>query len=115
VCGPLSKDCERRVKLGVLGGLWKVLRVWIFGGIIQRRGTHVSTPELGSRGDVFVFGGILGSYADLRREYVWGNWILIGFWGFGRGITWGCEEGGQYVTPMHLKLCCVKLGVCEVP
>jgi hypothetical protein len=40
-----------------------------FGGIIQRRGGRVSTLEIGSRGGVLCFGGILGGHADLRREF----------------------------------------------
>jgi hypothetical protein len=43
-------------------GIWKI---W---GKVRRRGGRVSIPEIGSRGDVFVFGGILGFCAELRRE-----------------------------------------------
>jgi hypothetical protein len=39
----------------------------------QRRGAHVSTLEIGSRDELFSFGGIWGVYAVLRREIVWGN------------------------------------------
>jgi hypothetical protein len=37
---------------------WKILRELRFGGTLQRRGVHVKLPERGSRGEVFVFGGI---------------------------------------------------------
>jgi hypothetical protein len=39
-------------------GFWKVLGVGIFGGQVQRRGTHVKTPEKGSRDGELSFGGI---------------------------------------------------------
>jgi hypothetical protein len=45
------------------------------GELIQRRGVHVNTPEKGSRGDAFCFGGIYEIHADLRREFKWGNLI----------------------------------------
>jgi hypothetical protein len=44
-----------------------------FLGRVQRRGARVNIPEIGSRVGVFVLGGILGFYAELRREYCWGN------------------------------------------
>jgi hypothetical protein len=50
---------------------------------IQRRGAHVNTPEIGSRGDAFCLGGIYEIHADLRRESKWGNlkgdffWVLL--------------------------------------
>jgi hypothetical protein len=37
----------------------------------------VSVPKIGSRVGVFCFGGILGFYADLRREYIWRNLFLV--------------------------------------
>jgi hypothetical protein len=43
---------------------------------IQRRGTDVNVPEIGSRGVLLCFGGILGIYADLRREFNLGNLSL---------------------------------------
>jgi hypothetical protein len=73
------------------------LRNWIFWGNRQRRGVDVNVPEIGSRDGVFVFGGILGFYAILRREWVWGNFNLEffgGLFGVPREVT---EEGGQYV------------------
>jgi hypothetical protein len=53
--------------------VWKDLGIEFFWGKIQRRGTHVNPPKIGSRGDVNCFGGILGIYAVLRRELEWGN------------------------------------------
>jgi hypothetical protein len=32
--------------------------IGIFGGVVQRRGVHVNTPDLGSRVGVFCIGGI---------------------------------------------------------
>jgi hypothetical protein len=64
---------------------------------VQRRGVHVNTLKIGSRGDAFCFGGILGFYADLRRESFRGNFI----WGFFGvlvvSLRGGIEEGGQLV------------------
>jgi hypothetical protein len=63
----------------------------------QRRGAHVSVPEIGSRGEVLCFGGILGIHAELRREFNWGNWNLVVF-GLLGGSPRGCiEEGGPVV------------------
>jgi hypothetical protein len=63
----------------------------------QRRGTHVSTLEIGSRGANKCFGGIYGFYADLRREIDWRN-LKLEFFGVllvgPRKLT---EEGGQLV------------------
>jgi hypothetical protein len=69
----------------------------IFGiwGKVRTRGTHVNTAEIGSRGAVFCFGGILGIYAELRRELVGRSLDLIVFWSLGGVSTWGGEEGGQ--------------------
>jgi hypothetical protein len=50
------------------------------GELIQRRGTHVNSPEIGSRGDAFCIGGIYEIHADLRREFFWGNFIWVIFW-----------------------------------
>jgi hypothetical protein len=62
--------------------------------VVQRRGVHVNTPKRGSRDGVFCFGGIWGVYAELRRDFNWGN-LKLGFFGvmFGvpREVT---EEGG---------------------
>jgi hypothetical protein len=73
--------------------------VWDFGGWVQRRGARVNIPEIGSRGELFVFGGIMGIYAELRREYNWGNLN----WGFFEGLfevpRRGAEEGGTVVFP----------------
>jgi hypothetical protein len=57
---------------------WKFFE-WIgFLGQVQRRGTHVNIPELGSRVGAFCFGGILRVHADLRREFWWGD-LGLGF------------------------------------
>jgi hypothetical protein len=75
----------------------KVLGIWKFleGG--QRRGAHVSVPKIGSRGAHLCFGGISGSYADLRREWVWGNLDLMVFWFLGVSPREVTEEGGTFV------------------
>jgi hypothetical protein len=49
-------------------GNWKVFGFEDFGDRVQRRGAGVNVPEIGSRGEVLCFGGILGVHADLRRE-----------------------------------------------
>jgi hypothetical protein len=58
-------------------GKWSGIGIGIldfgFWGNRQRRGTHVSTPERGSRDGVFCTGGILKFHAVLRREMEWGN------------------------------------------
>jgi hypothetical protein len=57
----------------------------------------VNVPKIGSRGELFCFGGISGFYADLRREFIWGNLKLIVF-GVLFGGPRGCiEEGGPTV------------------
>jgi hypothetical protein len=82
---------------GWLDKIRKDLRNWNFWGTVQRRGVHVNTLKRGSRVGVFVFGGISGFYADLRRELRWGNLNLAVF-----GVLFGVprestEEGGQFV------------------
>jgi hypothetical protein len=52
---------------GIEGWLGRFLRIGEFWAG-QRRGAHVSTLKIGSRGELFCFGGILGFYAVLRRE-----------------------------------------------
>jgi hypothetical protein len=65
-----------------------------FEGKVRRRGTHVNIPKIGSRVGVFVFGGIYGFCAELRREFVWGN-LNLGFFGvLGVGPWEVTEEGG---------------------
>jgi hypothetical protein len=60
----------------------------------QRRGVHVSVPEIGSRDGLFCFGGIWGVYADLRRELNWRN-LKLGFFGVvGVSPREVGEEGG---------------------
>jgi hypothetical protein len=63
----------------------------------QRRGADVSVPEIGSRGEVLCFGGILGIHAELRRELSWGNWNLVVFGFLGVGLRGCSEEGGPLV------------------
>jgi hypothetical protein len=73
-----------------------------WGERIQRRGTHVNILEIGSRGALLCFGGILGIYADLRREFNLGNLslgVLGNLGGVPRGST---EEGGQFVLLLCL-------------
>jgi hypothetical protein len=81
---------------------WEFLTDWNFLGVVQRRGADVSVPKIGSRGEVFVFGGIYGFYAVLRRDLIWGNWELGFFWGLG-GVPRGSIEVGDH--------CCVNLCV----
>jgi hypothetical protein len=68
-----------------------------FWGNFSRRGTHVSVPKIGSRGACFCFGGILGVYADLRREIEMGGIEIGCFWNLGGVLTWGWRRGGQLV------------------
>jgi hypothetical protein len=53
----------------------------------------VNTPKIGSRGEVFVFGGILEIYAVLRRELNGGNLNLSVFGGVGVVPRGTVEEG----------------------
>jgi hypothetical protein len=66
-----------------------------FFGVGQRRGTDVSVPKIGSRGEVLCFGGILGFYAVLRREYYRGN-LNLGFFGVLLGDPRGATEEGDH-------------------
>jgi hypothetical protein len=52
---------------------WKDLGDFVVWGNVRRRGVHVNTAEIGSRGEVFCFGGIQRFYAELRRDLIWGN------------------------------------------
>jgi hypothetical protein len=83
------------LELGQLEEFWELLSDWIFWGKIQRRGTHVNSPKIGSRGEEKCFGGIQRFYAELRRELFGGNLNLL-FFGVlvevPREVT---EEGGQ--------------------
>jgi hypothetical protein len=67
----------------------------IFWGNLSRRGVHVNTPEIGSRGDVLCFWGNIGFYADLRRGL---EWALLDFGGLLGDPRGGGEEGGHYVS-----------------
>jgi hypothetical protein len=64
---------------------------------VQRRGTHVNIPEIGSRDGGNCFGGILEFYAELRREFGGGNLKLVIFGFLAGALTWGWEEGGTMV------------------
>jgi hypothetical protein len=63
---------------------------------VQRRGTHVSVPEIGSRDGQLNFGGIWESYADLRREIKGGDFNLGVFCVLGVGPRKCVEEGGPF-------------------
>jgi hypothetical protein len=71
----------------------------------------VSVPKIGSRVGVFCFGGILGIYADLRREYIWGNLFLVVLGVLGGEPRGSIEEGGHLVCIMCVwgNLLCVEL------
>jgi hypothetical protein len=73
---------------------WNDFGDWFFWGAGQRRGTHVSTPKIGSRVGVYCFGGILWFYADLRRELIWRNLNLMFFEVLTGVPREGTEEGG---------------------
>jgi hypothetical protein len=55
-------------EMGQLDGTWKVFGKLGILGPGQRRGVHVKIPEIGSRDGEKCFGGIMGFYAELRRE-----------------------------------------------
>jgi hypothetical protein len=59
--------------MGQMDKGWKFFGFGIFGIRIQRRGTHVNVPKIGSRAGLYCFGGIWGSHADLRRDFKRGN------------------------------------------
>jgi hypothetical protein len=78
-------------------GYWTGLDLffWLdFWNGVQRRGVHVNTPERGSRVGAFCFGGIQRFYAELRREFKWGNLNWDFFGDLGGDPRGGCEEGG---------------------
>jgi hypothetical protein len=82
----------------------KIWGIGFFGGTVQRRGVHVNPLKRGSRVGVFVFGGISGFYADLRRELKWGNLNLAIFGVLFRVPRESTEEGGQFVCFLvHLR------------
>jgi hypothetical protein len=55
--------------MGWFAGIERKFWVGIFLGVVQRRGGRVNTPEIGSRDGEICFGGIMGFYAELRREF----------------------------------------------
>jgi hypothetical protein len=81
---------------------WK--EFWDFGflGELQRRGVHVSTPEIGSRGEEKCSGGTWGFHAELRRESCWGNLIWVFFGVVGGKPRGFIEEGGHLVCFMDV-------------
>jgi hypothetical protein len=81
-----------------LAGFGNFLNDWNFLGVGQRRGTHVSVPKIGSRDGLLCFGGIWGVYAELRREFGWGNLNLGFFWVLVGSPRGGIEEGGPTVV-----------------
>jgi hypothetical protein len=95
--------------------IWLRLK-WVFwpnfGKAVQRRGTDVSTPKNGSRDGKFCFGGIMGFYAVLRREFWWGNLRWGGFCVLlvsPRRVT---EEGGPFMRQfVYLGELCVNKGL----
>jgi hypothetical protein len=62
---PLIKDDENGLNCGQMEVIWKVFEEFEDLGQVQRRGTHVNTPKIGSRGAVFCLEEISGFYADL--------------------------------------------------
>jgi hypothetical protein len=82
-------------KLWSTGGIWIGFGVWNFWGNFWRRGTHVNTPEIGSRGGGKCLGEFWGVYAVLRREF-WGGEFEFGlFEDLGGEPRGGWEEGGH--------------------
>jgi hypothetical protein len=73
---------------------WKDFGKLEFLGPGQRRGAHVNTPKIGSRGVLLCFGGISGFCAELRREIIWGNLDLTFFGVLGVVPRRSTEEGG---------------------
>jgi hypothetical protein len=79
------------------GRNWNGFGFWNFWGNFWRRGAHVNTPKIGSRGEENCLGEFWGVYAVLRREFVEGELRLRVFRvlvGVPREVT---EEGGQLV------------------
>jgi hypothetical protein len=56
----------------------------------------VNTPEIGSRDGGNCLGEFWGVYADLRREFCWGNLKWGIFWGLGVSPREAIEEGGPF-------------------
>jgi hypothetical protein len=79
--------------MGQLDEIWKVFEDLCVWRKLQRRGTHVNVPEIGSRGEEKCFGGISGIYAVLRREFGWGNLDLVNLGFLSGGLTWGWRRG----------------------
>jgi hypothetical protein len=78
-----------------LNGIWNGFEDLVFWGKIQRRGVDVNVPKIGSRVGGLCFGGILGIYAELRREFGWGNLDLVNLGFLSSGLTWGWRRGGN--------------------
>jgi hypothetical protein len=75
-------------------GFRKFFGNWNFLRVGQRRGAHVSVPKIGSRVGLLCFGGISEFYAELRREFCWGNLDLNFFEFLGGDLRECTEEGG---------------------
>jgi hypothetical protein len=81
--------------MGQMDEIWKVFEDLCVWGKVQRRGTDVIVPEIGSRGEEKCFGGISGFHAVLRREFGWGNLDLVNLGFLSGGLTWGWRRGGN--------------------
>jgi hypothetical protein len=81
--------------MGQLAGIGMEFLELNFWGNLWRRGTHVNIPKIGSRGAEKCLGEFYGVYADLRREFGWGNLK----WGFFEVLLVnprGCVEEGDH-------------------
>jgi hypothetical protein len=82
-------------KLWSTGGIWIGIGGWNFWGNFWRRGTHVNTPEIGSRDGGKCLGEFWGFHAVLRREF-WGGEFGFGlFEDLGGEPRRPAEEGGH--------------------
>jgi hypothetical protein len=79
------------------GRNWNGFGFWKFWGNFWRRGAHVNTPKIGSRGEENCLGEFGGVYAVLRREFVEGELRLRVFRVLVGGPREVGEEGGQLV------------------
>jgi hypothetical protein len=62
---PLIRDGEKWLNCGQMEVIWKVFEEFEDLGQVQRRGAHVNTPKIGSRGAEKCLEEISGFYADL--------------------------------------------------
>jgi hypothetical protein len=85
------------LRIGSTGRIWIGFDDWNFWRNFWRRGADVNTLEIGSRGAKKCLGEFWGVYADLRRDFVWGN-LKLDFFGVLVGVPREpIEEGGQLV------------------